>query len=85
MACMIRVAMFDEWLRNKRGAPRPYPLQEQQWDEAEGTNDRVLRGGAFYHNVSRVRCAVRYWVLGPHFRYGYVGFRVVSLPLHRTS
>ena len=74
-----------EWTRSLWGrdwdepVKYPYhPLEGRENPSAFGP--RVLRGGAFYYGSTGVRCAVRNW-FGPMFRRGYVGFRVVLLPL----
>ena len=49
----------------------------------EGTDMRVLRGGAFNNDARRVRCAS---VTGrPNLRYRYLGFRVVASPIIHDS
>ncbi|MEK6751340.1 MAG: SUMF1/EgtB/PvdO family nonheme iron enzyme [Chloroflexota bacterium] len=45
-------------------------------NKPEGDGLRVLRGGSFYYNDGRVRCAFRDW-LNPHYRNHFIGFRVV--------
>jgi formylglycine-generating enzyme required for sulfatase activity len=44
----------------------------------------VLRGGAFYYTVYRVRCAYRYRN-SPDTRWYYYGFRVVVAPFSPAS
>ena len=48
-----------EWQRNKSFPPYPYPLNDQSWDDPEGGEARVLRGGSFSITVTSVRCAYR--------------------------
>ncbi len=62
-----------EWCLTKyRGN---YRTQED--NDPEGTDPRVMRGGAFYNGAWRVRCAARVGS-DPYDRNGYVGFRVVA-------
>ena len=69
-----------EWCRTKwredyKGKP----------DETlEGTDRRVLRGGAFYDNAGGVRCASRRRH-NPNGRSGHIGFRVVASPIIHDS
>lgn len=66
-----------EWCRTKwrddyKGEPD---------DALEGTDTRVLRGGAFILNARPLRCASRNR-LDPNYRYRFIGFRVVASPSH---
>jgi formylglycine-generating enzyme required for sulfatase activity len=53
-------------------------------DVVEGTDTRVLRGGAFDYNARTVRCAARNWPI-PRPRYLVNGFRVVASPIVHDS
>jgi formylglycine-generating enzyme required for sulfatase activity len=69
-----------EWCRTKwresyRGKPD---------DGLDGNATRILRGGAFYEEARRVRCAARDGV-NPNNRNGDIGFRVVASPIIRDS
>jgi formylglycine-generating enzyme required for sulfatase activity len=57
--------------------PYPYDPTDGREDPATG-GPRVLRGGAFYTNLRRVRCAsrLRYF---PHLWLNVIGFRVVAV------
>jgi formylglycine-generating enzyme required for sulfatase activity len=46
-----------------------------------GSEDRVLRGGAFYNAAWFVRCAYRYWG-DPYSRLMGCGFRLVAALSH---
>jgi formylglycine-generating enzyme required for sulfatase activity len=52
----------------------------QGYDDLGGSDNRVLRGGAFLSDGSFVRCAFRYRFL-PDFRLRNSGFRVVASPV----
>lgn len=52
--------------------------QEKVSDDLEGTEKRVVRGGAFSNNSRGLRCVRRFWGSGPGYRSGDLGFRVVS-------
>jgi len=45
----------------------------------DGTDVRVIRGGAFFNTVRGVRCAFRHYIY-PQLRNDYVGFRVIVAP-----
>jgi formylglycine-generating enzyme required for sulfatase activity len=47
----------------------------------EGDDPRVLRGGAFFNGLRRVRCAARYR-RNPRNRFRCSGFRLVASPVH---
>ena len=73
-----------EWQRNKHDLTYPYPIKDASYEDAKGTENRVLRGGSFFVGNGNVRCSNRNW----SFRYVHYfdfGFRLVSLPLDRTS
>jgi hypothetical protein len=54
-----------EWCATKGGKAYPYDVTEDEWSEPylDGTDVRVVRGGAFNLNEDLVRCARRYWVI----------------------
>ncbi len=57
---------------------RLYPYNARDGREDPTSRDaRVLRGGAFNSPRRVLRCAYRSWSL-PHFRFDYLGFRVVA-------
>lgn len=61
-----------KWLAN-------YGDYEQRVDNyVEGTERRVLRGGAFYNAPNLLRCATRNSYAAPSNRYSSIGFRVVA-------
>jgi formylglycine-generating enzyme required for sulfatase activity len=65
-----------EWCATKfQGSYEDY----QDDNDVEGTDARVLRGGAFHYTDRSVRCAYRYYG-SPYNRYGGNGFRVVASP-----
>ena len=70
-----------EWQRNKWRPPYPYPLNDKSWDDPEGDDRRVLRGGSFPNNNADVRCAGRNYGDLPGVRNFVYGFRVIALPL----
>lgn len=53
---------------------------EEEDNELGVYSARVVRGGAWYDNISYARAASRYW-LGPEYRNYEVGFRVVATPI----
>jgi formylglycine-generating enzyme required for sulfatase activity len=53
-------------------------------NDMQGTDRRVLRGGAFHSSTRFVRCAYRYHY-SPLARSRYLGFRVVVSPFSRTE
>lgn len=64
--------------------PYPYPAEGPELGQcerltAEGNEDRMLRGGAFWVGHPGVRCAYRLGDVARVIRYG-VGFRVVVRP-----
>ena len=69
-----------EWCRKKWREDYTSAADER----LEGDAPRVLRGGAFYDEARRVRCAVRYW-FSPFSRNWYIGFRVVASPIIHDS
>ena len=75
-----------EWTRSIWGK-YPYPTEKealQQREALAGSEDRVLRGGAFYGNSGDVRAACRGYGR-PGIRGGDIGFRVVVSPLTLTD
>lgn len=59
---------------------RPYPYDAADGREVAASDEpRVMRGGAWYGAARSLRCAAR-GRLRPHYRYYYVGFRVVRAP-----
>jgi formylglycine-generating enzyme required for sulfatase activity len=72
-----------EWTRSLYG---DYPYDPDDGREnLEGGGSHVVRGGAFYETVYRVRCAARDYRLNPSYRNGDLGFRVVVSPFRRTE
>jgi formylglycine-generating enzyme required for sulfatase activity len=69
-----------EWCRTKWREDYTSAADER----LEGDAMRVLRGGSFYQDAQRVRCAVRYWD-SPGYRIRYIGFRVVASPIIHDS
>jgi formylglycine-generating enzyme required for sulfatase activity len=70
-----------EWCRTKwEGNYEDYKND----NDMQGTDRRVLRGGAFLNNTRSVRCASRNYGL-PGNRFWYSGFRVVVSPFSRTE
>jgi len=71
-----------EWTRSiYEGYPYPEPGEKrQQQEDLKAGGRRVLRGGAFHHSLSKVRCAYRHYA-GPVNRFSGGGFRVVVSPL----
>ena len=72
-----------EWCATKFGKGYPYDTREDEWDEAYLEADatyRVLRGGAFWSDMTFVRGASRFNNTDyPHVRHrSYRGLRVVS-------
>ncbi len=65
-----------EWCRTKWRENYKQPAD----DSPEGSESRVLRGGAFDYNQRLVRCAYRYRSNPVNWSY-YIGFRVVVSPL----
>jgi formylglycine-generating enzyme required for sulfatase activity len=49
-------------------------------NDVSGESPRVVRGGAFYRDGRRVRCACRHWDF-PGYHGRYHGFRVVAVPI----
>ncbi|MCX6028693.1 MAG: SUMF1/EgtB/PvdO family nonheme iron enzyme [Chloroflexi bacterium] len=69
-----------EWCRTKwRGSYKGKPD-----DGLDGTDTRVLRGGAFFDLARSVRCAYRYRYV-PRGRGWFIGFRVVASPIIHDS
>ncbi|MCX7109591.1 MAG: SUMF1/EgtB/PvdO family nonheme iron enzyme [Proteobacteria bacterium] len=70
-----------EWTRSiYEGYPYPEPGEKrQQQEDLKAGVRRVLRGGAFHHSLSKVRCASRHYA-GPVNRSGNFGFRIVVSP-----
>ncbi|HYO16621.1 MAG TPA: SUMF1/EgtB/PvdO family nonheme iron enzyme [Thermoanaerobaculia bacterium] len=73
-----------EWTRTLWGQdwdrPIRYPYNSKDGREnLSASGPRVLRGGTFFDEAARVRCAVRYR-LDPAYRNWTFGFRVVLLP-----
>jgi formylglycine-generating enzyme required for sulfatase activity len=67
-----------EWCRTKwMGDYKDY--EQKVDDDLEGEEDRVLRGGAWYHPLDYARCSFRY-LNEPDFRFRFIGFRVVAPP-----
>ena len=50
------------------------------WENPEGTEPRVLRGGSFDNDDNRVRCAYRSWLNPLPPPHDFIGFRLVALP-----
>jgi len=69
-----------EWCRTKWRAD----YKGQPDERLEGTDTRVLRGGAFYGEARGVRCAYRSRY-NPGNRYRVFGFRVVASPIIHDS
>ena len=72
-----------EWTRSIYG-DYPYPedgseRKKREDLDADRNSSRVLRGGAFYHDLNLVRCASRYWHY-PFDRDNHHGFRVIVSP-----
>ena len=68
------VGSIHEWTSS---IYRPYPYDAGDGrEDMESDEPRVMRGGAWYGAVRSLRCAAR-GKLRPHYRYYYVGFRVV--------
>lgn len=69
-----------EWTRTLWGYNYPYQPIDQQRETAKNPGNKgfVVRGGAFYSNSDRARCAYRYW--GNLVLYHGTGFRVVVSP-----
>jgi formylglycine-generating enzyme required for sulfatase activity len=72
-----------EWTRSLQG-DYPYPTDQQEKArrenlKADRDTPRMWRGGAFYHNFSNMRCALRLWHYPPYSGRN-LGFRVVVLP-----
>jgi iron(II)-dependent oxidoreductase len=70
-----------EWTRSVWGG-YPYPVEGQERGDREkldSSDPRVLRGGSYFNDPRRVRCAAR---SRPHpgNRDDGIGFRVVVLP-----
>jgi formylglycine-generating enzyme required for sulfatase activity len=66
-----------EWTRSKYG---DYPYQAEVREQLDSSDDiRVLRGGSYYHDEIRLRCAYRNWH-DPDLRFDYYGFRVCVSP-----
>ena len=63
-----------EWC-NSLYKPYPYDPVDGR-EDPKGGGPRVLRGGAFYTNLRRVRCASRLWY-SPDLWLNVIGFRVV--------
>jgi formylglycine-generating enzyme required for sulfatase activity len=74
-----------EWCATRWQGEYPLP-QEDEWSDryVGGDARRVLRGGAFYNSVDRVRCAYRHGV-NPDFRSGNRAFRIVVSPISPPS
>jgi formylglycine-generating enzyme required for sulfatase activity len=76
-----------EWTRSLWGKEFSTPTFTYPYKPDDGREDlqasneilRVQRGGAFWLDRQRVRCASRY-KFPPHSRDGTLGFRVVMLP-----
>jgi formylglycine-generating enzyme required for sulfatase activity len=64
-----------EWCQTKWRDNYKTPADES----TEGGAARVFRGGAFFYDLQRVRCASRHFNL-PDLRHDYGGFRVVLSP-----
>jgi formylglycine-generating enzyme required for sulfatase activity len=69
-----------EWCRTKWRDS--YKVKPDEW--LEGTDARVLRGGAFFDSTRRVRCAFRFRD-SPRYRIRHYGFRVVASPVIHDS
>ncbi len=71
-----------EWTRSLDYNKFEYPYEPESGCEnlkADDETARVFRGGAFFSNLSSVRCAYRSQD-NPRFRYNCVGFRVALSP-----
>jgi formylglycine-generating enzyme required for sulfatase activity len=65
-----------EWCATKWRKRYPYQVEDEWTDTYRaGDNARVRRGGAYYSEQKRVRCASRYYYY-PHARYDNFGLRV---------
>lgn len=61
--------------------PYPYQVNDGREDE-KASGARALRGGSFFDNVRRARCAFRYGYVSPNGNLYYNrGFRVVASPV----
>ena len=69
-----------EWCRTKWRED----YKGQSDERLEGTDTRVLRGGAFLDAARSVRCAYR-GRNSPRSRFRYLGFRVVASPIIHDS
>jgi formylglycine-generating enzyme required for sulfatase activity len=70
-----------EWTATKSDKEYPYE-QEDEWsaDYLAGSDDRVLRGGAYWRKSTYTRCGMRIWI-EPDFRVNNdMSFRVVATP-----
>ena len=82
--CLDMAGNVWEWVRSI-SANYPYnPSDGRENLEADDNMLRVLRGGSFFDNRSRVRCAYR-GSIPPGDRSGYIGFRLVVSPVSPTS
>ena len=71
-----------EWTRS-RLLPYPYNPSDGREDE-DVTDQRVVKGGSFFGNLSSVRSAVRVRNI-PDLTFVYLGFRIVVSPDSRNS
>jgi formylglycine-generating enzyme required for sulfatase activity len=79
-----------EWTRSKWGAnlEKPefgYPYAPGDGrEELDGNVPRIVRGGSWVDDKTRVRCAFRSWQ-GPNVKDVNLGFRVIALPFMADS
>jgi formylglycine-generating enzyme required for sulfatase activity len=83
--CEEMVGNVYEWTRSLWGFDYPYIPDARRENLATGSSTgRVLRGGAFYSNISYSRCPARYRYFPDYHGRGY-GVRVAVAPSSSTS